>query len=125
MGNAMQSNYAAGKAGIVGLTKSLAKEWGPLRINVNAVAFGFIDTRLTAANDAGGEVTPVNIGSRSAQLGVPEATRSMVEMFTPLGKLGSVNDAAGPIAFLCSPWSDYITGQVLTVSGGLPFGMSS
>lgn len=105
MGNATQVNYAAGKAAVVGMTKSLAKEWGPWRINVNAVAFGFMQTRLTEA--------------------LPEATQQLVEHFTPLRRAGSVEEAAGPVAFLCSPWSDYVTGQVLTVSGGIPFGMSS
>lgn len=104
MGNAMQVNYAAGKAAVTGITKTLAKEWGPFRINVNAVAFGFIDTRMTRA--------------------LPEQTRGMVEMFTPLGRAGTIEEAAGPILFLCSPLADYVTGQVLTVSGGLPVGMS-
>jgi 3-oxoacyl-[acyl-carrier protein] reductase len=104
MGNATQANYAAGKAAVVGLTKSLAKEWGPLKVNVNAVAFGFIATRLTDA--------------------VPEHLRSMAEMFTPLGRAGTPEEAAGAILFLCSGLSDFVTGQVLTVSGGLPVGMS-
>jgi len=120
-GNAAQSNYAAGKAALVGLTKSLAKEWGPLRINVNAVAFGFVDTRLTAGRSS---ASPVDIGSRSVQLGVPEQARSMMELVTPLGRAGTPQEAAGPILFLASPLSDYVTGQVLTVNGGLPTGMS-
>jgi len=122
MGNATQANYAAGKAAVVGLTKSLAKEWGPLRINVNAVAFGAIDTRLTAAQSEG-NVT--RSGDHDVQLGVPDHLRGMLEMFTPLGRAGSTLEAAGPILFLCSGLADYVTGQVLTVNGGLPLGMSS
>mgnify|MGYP006276131313 CR=1 FL=1 len=120
MGNAAQTNYAAGKAAVVGMTRALAKEWGQFNICVNAVAFGFIDTRLTQERDADNTISS---GHVNVQLGVPAHVRDMVEAFTPLGRLGSVEDAAGPVLFLCSPWSDYITGQVLTVSGGLPFGM--
>lgn len=121
MGNATQVNYAAGKAAVVGMTKALAKEWGPLRINVNAVAFGFIDTRLTSAQDAD---NTTRIGDEDVQLGVPDHVRGMLDMFTPLGRAGTSVEAAGPILFLCSPLADYVTGQVLTVSGGLPLGMS-
>jgi 3-oxoacyl-[acyl-carrier protein] reductase len=121
MGNATQVNYAAGKAALLGLTRSLAKEWGPFRVNVNAVALGFIDTRLTQART---ESSVARVGEREVPLGVPEQVRAMMEMFAPLGRAGSPHEAAGPIAFLCSPWSDYVTGQVLTVSGGLPLGMS-
>lgn len=121
MGNAAQANYAAGKAAVVGLTKALAKEWGPLRINVNAVAFGFIETRLTAAQDS---QNTTRVGERDVQLGVPDHVRGMLDMFTPLGRAGTPHEAAGPIAFLCSPLADYVTGQTLTVSGGAPLGMS-
>jgi 3-oxoacyl-[acyl-carrier protein] reductase len=122
MGNATQANYAAGKAAVIGLTKSLAKEWGPLRINVNAVAFGAIDTRLTSEQRAD-NVT--RVGDRDVQLGVPDHLRGMIDMFTPLGRPGTVHEAAGPIAFLCSDLANYVTGQVLTVNGGLPLGMNS
>lgn len=121
MGNAAQANYAAGKAAVVGMTKALAKEWGQFNICVNAVAFGFIDTRLTQERT---HTNVIDTAGTSVQLGVPAQVRDMVETFAPLGRLGSVSDAAGPVLFLCSPWSDYVTGQVLTVSGGLPFGMS-
>jgi 3-oxoacyl-[acyl-carrier protein] reductase len=122
MGNAGQANYSAAKAAVVGLTKTLAKEWGPFRVNVNAVAFGFIETRLTAER---GDDNVHDIAGRDVQLGVPQHVRSVVEMFAPAGRVGTPREAAGPILFLASPLSDYVTGQVLTVSGGLPVGMSS
>ncbi len=93
MGTATQANYAAGKAAVVGLTKSLAKEWGPLRINVNAVAFGAIDTRLTAAQS---DDNTTRVGDRDVQLGVPDHLRGMLDMFTPLGRPGTPTEAAGP-----------------------------
>jgi len=122
MGNAGQVAYAAGKAGAIGLTKALAKEWGPLKINVNAVAFGFIDTRLTAPVGTVGEV---QAGSGKIKLGVPEQARAAAEAVTSLGRSGSADEAARGIYFLCSPLSDYVHGQVLAVSGGLMLGMTS
>jgi 3-oxoacyl-[acyl-carrier protein] reductase len=120
MGNAGQANYASAKAGVVGLTKTLAKEWGPLRINVNAVAFGLIETRLTEPKTDDSVIT---VGERTVRVGIPEQARSMLSGLVPLGRAGSVQEAAGGIAFLCSPWSDYVTGQVLNVTGGAPIGM--
>ncbi len=122
MGNAGQSNYAAGKSGVVGLTKALAKEWGQFKINVNAVAFGYIDTRLTAPKD---ESNTIVIGGETVQLGVPDSIRLMIPLMIPLGRTGTAEEAAGGIFLLCTPWSNYIHGQVLTVSGGLFGGMTS
>jgi 3-oxoacyl-[acyl-carrier protein] reductase len=122
MGNAGQANYAAAKAGAVGLTKTLAKEWGQFKINVNAVAFGFIETRLTVPKS---DQSTIEIGDRTVQVGVPEQSRSMLAEMVPLGRAGSVAEAARGIVFLCSSWSDYVTGQVLNVSGGVPIGMVS
>lgn len=122
MGNAGQANYAAGKAAVVGITKSLAKEWGPLRINVNAVAFGFIDTRLTGAR---GDDNVIETGGREVQLGIGDHVRDLVTMLTPLGRTGTPQEAAGGIFFLCSPWSNYVHGQVLNVTGGSFLGMTS
>lgn len=115
-GNVGQANYSAGKAGLVGLTKTLAKEWGPFKVNVNAVAFGFVETRLTAASDEGGE-TFVR-GDVEIPLGIPERLRQLAPMIIPLGRPATPQDAAGPIFFLCSPWSNFVHGQVLTASGG-------
>ena len=122
MGNAGQANYSSAKAGVVGLTKTLAKEWGQFKINVNAVAFGFIDTRLTVAK---GDDTVVDVGGRTVHIGVPEQMRGMMQMMIPLGRAASPEEAARGIFFLCSPLSDYVHGQVLNVTGGLFVGMDS
>ncbi|HEY6053433.1 MAG TPA: SDR family NAD(P)-dependent oxidoreductase [Gaiellaceae bacterium] len=116
-GNVGQANYAAGKAGLVGLTKTLAKEWGPFKVNVNAVAFGFVETRLTAASDEGGGETFVR-DDVEIPLGIPGRLRELAPMIIPLGRPATPQDAAGPIFFLCSPWSNFVHGQVLTASGG-------
>src|SRR5215217_7730543 len=120
MGNAGQVNYSAGKAGVVGLTKTLAKEWGQFKINVNAVAFGFVETRLTAAKEEGGKIEREG---REIQLGIPEQMRSLAAAIIPLGRPASPAEAAGPVLFLCSPWSNYVHGQVLNVTGGQFGGM--
>jgi 3-oxoacyl-[acyl-carrier protein] reductase len=121
MGNAGQANYAAGKAGIVGLTKTLAKEWGQFKVNCNAVSFGFIDTRLTAAKESS---NTMQIDGQTVQLGIPEQLRAMGEMFIALGRRGVPQEAAGGVFFLCSPWSNYVHGQVLNVTGGQLGGMA-
>jgi 3-oxoacyl-[acyl-carrier protein] reductase len=120
MGNAGQVNYSAAKAGVVGLTKTLAKEWGQFKVNVNAVAFGFVETRLTAAKEEGGTI---EMEGREIQLGIPEQMRAMAAMMIPLGRPASPEEAAGPVFFLCSPWSNYVHGQVLNVTGGQFGGM--
>jgi 3-oxoacyl-[acyl-carrier protein] reductase len=120
MGNAGQVNYAAAKAGVVGLTKTLAKEWGQFKVNVNAVAFGFVQTRLTAAKEEGGKI---EIQGKEIDLGIPEQMRSMAAMMIPLGRPASPEEAAGPVFFLCSPWSNFVHGQVLNVTGGQFGGM--
>jgi 3-oxoacyl-[acyl-carrier protein] reductase len=122
MGNAGQANYSAGKNAIVGLTKTLAKEWGQFKVNCNAVAFGFIETRLTAAKE--GENT-MEIDGEKVQLGIPEQMRGMASMLIPLGRPGTPEEAAGGVFFLCSPWSNYVHGQVLNVTGGQFTGMTT
>jgi 3-oxoacyl-[acyl-carrier protein] reductase len=122
MGNAGQANYAAGKAGVVGLTKTLAKEWGQFKINVNAVAFGYIETRLTASKD---ESNVMEIDGEKVQLGIPDQLRGMAAMLIPLGRPGTPEEAAGGVFFLCSPWSNYVHGQVLNVTGGQFTGMTT
>ena len=122
-GNLGQANYSSAKAGLVGLTKTLAREWGPFKVNVNAVAFGFVETRLTAASDNGGE-SFVKDGVE-IPLGIPEKMRQMAPMIIPLGRPATPEDAAGPIFFLCSPWSNFVHGQVITASGGQMTGMTS
>jgi 3-oxoacyl-[acyl-carrier protein] reductase len=122
MGNAGQANYSSGKSAIVGLTKTLAKEWGQFKINVNAVAFGYIETRLTATKD---EQNVAQIAGEEVQLGIPDQLRQMAAMLIPLGRPGTTAEAAGGIFFLCSPWSNYVHGQVLNVTGGQFGGMTS
>jgi 3-oxoacyl-[acyl-carrier protein] reductase len=119
-GNAGQANYSSGKSGVVGLTKTMAKEWGQFKINVNAVAFGFIDTRLTQAKESD---NTMEIGGEKVQLGIPEQMRAMASMIIPLGRPGTPEEAAGGIFFLCSPWSNYVHGQVLNITGGQFGGM--
>jgi 3-oxoacyl-[acyl-carrier protein] reductase len=98
-GNAGQANYAAAKAGIIGLTKSLAKELGGRGVRVNAIAPGYIDTPMTQA--------------------LPEETRKMIVDATPLKSIGTAEDVASAAVFLASPWARFITGCVLPVDGGL------
>ena len=122
MGNPGQANYASGKAAVVGLTKTLAKEWGQFKINVNAVAFGYIETRLTASKD---ESNVMEIDGEKVQLGIPDQMRGMASMLIPLGRSGTTQEAAGGVFFLCSPWANYVTGQVLNITGGSFTGMTS
>jgi 3-oxoacyl-[acyl-carrier protein] reductase len=120
-GNAGQANYSSGKAGVVGLTKTVAKEWGQFKVNVNAVAFGFIDTRLTQAKV---DENVMEKDGETIQLGIPEQMRQMAAMLIPLGRPASPEEAAGGIFFLCSPWSNYVHGQTLHITGGLFGGMT-
>jgi 3-oxoacyl-[acyl-carrier protein] reductase len=122
MGNAGQANYSAGKSAVVGLTKTLAKEWGQFKINVNAVAFGYIETRLTASKV---EDNTMEIGGEKVQLGIPDQMRGMASMLIPLGRPGSPEEAAGGVFFLCSPWSNFVHGQVLNITGGQFTGMTT
>ncbi len=122
MGNAGQANYSSGKSAVVGLTKTLAKEWGQFKINVNAVAFGYIETRLTASKD---EANTMEIGGEKVQLGIPDQLRGMAAMLIPLGRPGTPEEAAGGVFFLCSPWANFVTGQVLNITGGQFTGMTS
>ena len=122
MGNAGQANYASGKSAVVGLTKTLAKEWGQFKINVNAVAFGYIETRLTASKE---ESNTMEIGGEKVQLGIPDQLRGMASMLIPLGRPGTPQEAAGGIFLLCTPWANYVNGQVLNITGGQFGGMTS
>jgi 3-oxoacyl-[acyl-carrier protein] reductase len=122
MGNAGQANYAASKAGIIGLTKTLAKEWGQFKVNCNAVAFGYIDTRLTASKEAS---NTMQIDGHTVQLGIPEPLRGVMPTFIAMGRRGLPQEAAGGVFFLCSPWSNYVHGQVLNITGGQFGGMDS
>ena len=116
-GNAGQINYSSAKAGIMGMTMTLAKEWGRMNVNVNCVAFGFIKTRLTEAT-AGGNAT-INIEGRDIRVGVNPDLVAMIEHQVPLGRSGTPEEAAGAVYLLCTPESDYISGQTLICGGGL------
>ncbi len=115
-GNVGQANYSAGKAGILGLTKTLAKEWGPFNIQVNAVAFGFIETRLTQADEKG-DFTERE--GKRIKLGIPDQMRQMGVMMIPMGRVGTPEEAAGAVLFFASELSNYVSGQVLEVTGGM------
>jgi len=123
MGNAGQVNYSAAKAGVVGITKTLAKEWGQFKINVNAVAFGFVETRMTASKEAG--VTHTSPGGEEIPQGIPDQMRAMASMIIPMGRPATPDEASGPVLFLASNLADYVHGQVLNVTGGQFGGMQS
>ncbi len=115
-GNAGQSNYSSGKAGVIGLTKTLAKEWGQFNIQVNAVAFGRIDTRLTQAKERGETITREGV---EIAIGIPGERLERTTPMIPMGRAGTALEAAGAVFFFASPFSDYVSGQVLEVAGGL------
>ncbi|MCE5289744.1 MAG: SDR family oxidoreductase [Nocardiaceae bacterium] len=115
-GNAGQANYSSGKAGIVGLTKAMSKEWGRYNVTVNAVAFGLIRTRLTET-PAGGDGT-IDIQGRELAVGVNPELLATMERAIPLGRAGTPADGAGAVYLLCIPESDYISGQVVICGGG-------
>jgi 3-oxoacyl-[acyl-carrier protein] reductase len=110
-GNPGQANYTAAKGGLIALTKTLARELGPFWINVNAVAPGFIETRLTQAKKEGED------------LGIPEQMRNMALMLISLGRYGRPEDVANVHAFLASPDSDYVSGVTIPITGGQMGGM--
>jgi 3-oxoacyl-[acyl-carrier protein] reductase len=121
MGQAGQANYSAAKGATIALTKALAKEWGPLAINVNAVAPGFIDTRLTAPQEDG---HAIEVAGATHPLGIAGALRAGAIATNPLGRVGEPAEVANAVAWLASPASDYVHGHVLTVSGGQVGGMT-
>ncbi|TAJ67691.1 SDR family NAD(P)-dependent oxidoreductase [Variovorax sp.] len=115
-GNPGQTNYAAGKAGIVGMTQTLAKEWGRMNVTVNCVAYGLIKTRLTGNAAEGGTA---HIDGRDIKVGVNPDLMAAMERGIPLGRGGTPEEAAGAVYLLCIPESDYVSGQTLVCSGGL------
>ncbi|MCO1656414.1 SDR family NAD(P)-dependent oxidoreductase [Pseudonocardia humida] len=115
-GNAGQANYSSAKAGVTGLTRTLAKEWGRYDVTVNCVAFGLIRTRLTEAA-AGGDAS-IDVGGRRIRVGVNPDLLAQLETGIPLGRAGTPAEAAGAVYLLCIPESDYVSGQVLVCGGG-------
>jgi len=118
-GNPGQIGYSSGKAGVIGLTKTLAKEWGRFNVNVNAVGFGLIETRLVQPINAEG--ASMEMHGHQIRLGVQPSLLDSVKSACPLGRLGTPEEAAGAVLFFCSPLSDYVTGEVLICGGGLHF----
>lgn len=114
-GNAGQTNYSSAKAGITGLTRTLSKEWGRYKVAVNCVAFGFVETRLTEATD---EKKIIRVEGKNIPIGVPVAGVEAIKNAVPLGRGGTATEAAGAIVLLCFPEADYISGQVIEVTGG-------
>jgi len=118
-GNAGQAGYSSGKAGVIGLTKMLAKEWGRYNVNVNAVGFGLIETRLV--QPLNGDSSNIEMHGHQIRIGVQQAMLDAARKSCPLGRLGTPEEAAGAVLFFCSPLSDYVTGEVLICGGGFHF----
>ncbi|HTQ54585.1 MAG TPA: SDR family oxidoreductase [Bryobacteraceae bacterium] len=118
-GNAGQAGYSSGKAGIIGLTKTMAKEWGRYNVNVNAVGFGLIETRLTQPLTQAGAT--IDVQGRQIAVGVQPKMLEAMKSVCPLGRAGTPEEAAGAVLFFCSPLSDYVTAEVLICGGGMHF----
>jgi 3-oxoacyl-[acyl-carrier protein] reductase len=118
-GNPGQAGYSSGKAGVIGLTRTMAKEWGRYNVNVNCVGFGLIETRLT--QPLTGEAASIDVKGQHIAVGVQPKVLEAVRAVCPLGRTGTPDEAAGAVMFFCSPLSDYVTGEVLICSGGLHF----
>lgn len=116
-GNAGQVSYSAAKAALVGMTRTLCKEWGRYKVNVNCVAFGLIRTRLTQAIEA--EQKTIDVAGREIKVGIQPQLLNMFEKMVPLGRAGTVEEAADAVYLFCSPESNYISGQVVVCGGGL------
>ena len=118
-GNPGQAGYSSGKAGVIGLTKTMAKEWGRYNVNVNAVGFGLIETRLVQPLD--GANANLQMHGHEIRLGVQPSMLESMKNACPLGRLGTPDEAAAAVLFFCSPLSDYVTGEVLICGGGMHF----
>jgi 3-oxoacyl-[acyl-carrier protein] reductase len=115
-GGAGQAGYGSGKAAVIGLTRVLSKEWGRYNVNVNCVGFGLIDTRLTEPIGK-----TIEVQGNEIKIGVQPAVLESVKSMSAFGRSGTVEEAAGPVLFFCSPLSDFVTGEVLICSGGMHF----
>jgi 3-oxoacyl-[acyl-carrier protein] reductase len=116
-GDATQFSYSAAKSALVGMTRSLAKDWGRYNVTVNCVAFGFIETRLTQQFD--GDVPEIEVGDRKLKVGLDAAQTELMKSITPLGRAGTTEEAAGAVYLFCLPESDFISGEVVVAAGGL------
>ncbi|MDH4006445.1 MAG: SDR family oxidoreductase [Desulfuromonadales bacterium] len=117
-GNMGQVNYSSMKSGILGLTKTMCKEWGRYKVNVNCVAFGMIDTRLTEATE---EKKTVMVEGKEVSVGIPPKVKAGFAKMVPMGRAGSDEEAAGAVYLMCCPESNYVSGQTLICGGGLSF----
>lgn len=117
-GGAGQAGYASGKAGVMGLTRVLAKEWGRYNVNVNCVGFGLIETRLIQPLKSG---STIEVQGREIQVGVQPKVLENLAAMSPFGRNGTPEEASGPVLFFCSPLADFVTGEVLICSGGMHF----
>ncbi|ROZ85495.1 SDR family oxidoreductase [Gordonia sp. OPL2] len=115
-GNAGQVNYSSAKSGIIGMTRTLAKEWGRYNVNVNAVAFGFIETRLTEVAADGN--SSIDIEGREIKVGVNPHLLEAMKQTIPLGRPGTPDEAAGSVVMLTYPEADYVSGQIMVTGGG-------
>ncbi|MFG5776477.1 SDR family NAD(P)-dependent oxidoreductase [Comamonas sp. J-3] len=118
MGNPGQANYSSAKAGIIGLTKAMSKEWGRYKVNVNSVAFGLIKTRLTEA--VAGDGASIHVAGHDIKVGVNPNLMKNIEANIPVGRAGTPEEAAGAVYLMCIPESNYVSGQVLICGGGRP-----
>lgn len=116
-GNAGQVNYSSAKAGIIGLTKTLSHEWGRYNVNVNCVAFGYIETRLSGATGSG----RIEVDGHEVSVGISKEAQEGLLTLIPLGRAGSPDEAAGAVVMLTYPESDFISGQVVSVTGGFEY----
>ncbi|MBN1341039.1 MAG: SDR family NAD(P)-dependent oxidoreductase [Phycisphaerae bacterium] len=114
-GNAGQINYSTAKMGVIGMTKTVAKEWGQFGIRCNAVVFGYIETRLTRPKEEGGKIA---VGGQEIALGVPSDMLGFIPMVTALKRPGKPEEAAAGVLLMAAPIASYITGHVLEVTGG-------
>jgi 3-oxoacyl-[acyl-carrier protein] reductase len=113
-----QAGYSSGKAAVIGLTRTIAKEWGRYNVTVNAVGFGLIATRLIQPLTA---ESKIDVKGREIRVGVQSAVLDKVISSSPLGRAGTPEEAAGAVMFFCSPLSDFVTGELLMCTGGMRF----
>ena len=115
-GNAGQVNYSAAKKAVIGITETMAKEWGRYKVNVNCVAYGMIATRLTQGVE--GEKPDVKIGDRSIKVGIPQKSLDASMSIIPMGRAGTPEEAAGAVFLFCQQEGNYVTGQTIVCGGG-------
>lgn len=118
-GNVGQVNYSSAKSAVLGMTKTLCKEWGRYKVNVNCVAFGWIENRLTEAVQD--HKKAIEVEGNAIPVGIPAPNLAGMKTMVPIGCPGTVSEAANGVHFLCSPDSNYVSGQTLVVGGGFAF----